>query len=83
MVLRVRIFTAGRAMAHKRKIIVYIITGTDGFIARTDGSIDWLDRPRPKGNYGMAAFYKPITTIGRDGKTCDTALGFQKNGRLN
>jgi hypothetical protein len=26
-----------------------------GFIARPDGSVDWLDRPRSKGNYGMGA----------------------------
>jgi dihydrofolate reductase len=45
-------------MVRKRKIIVYIAASADGFIARTDGSVDWLDRPRPKGNYGMGAFYK-------------------------
>jgi hypothetical protein len=44
-------------MVRKRKIIVYIATSADGFIARSDGSVDWLDRPRPKGNYGMGAFY--------------------------
>jgi dihydrofolate reductase len=36
-------------MVRKRKIIVYIAVSADGFIARTDGSVDWLDRPRPKG----------------------------------
>src|SRR5213593_1739322 len=36
-----------------RKIIVYIATSADGFIARPNGAVDWLDRPRPKGNYGM------------------------------
>jgi len=46
-----------------RKIIVYIATSADGFIARPDGSVDWLDRPRPKGNYGMGAFYKSIDTV--------------------
>jgi hypothetical protein len=40
------------------KIIVYVTTSADGFIGRSDGSVDWLDRPRPKGNYGMAAFYR-------------------------
>lgn len=32
-----------------RKIIVYIATSADGFISRSDGSVDWLDRPRPEG----------------------------------
>jgi hypothetical protein len=38
------------AMVRKGKIIVYIATSADGFIARPDRSVDWLDRPRPKGN---------------------------------
>jgi dihydrofolate reductase len=67
-------------MVHKRKIIVYIATSADGFIARTDGSVDWLDRPRPKGDYGMGAFYKSIDTILWGRKTCDMALYFQKKG---
>src|SRR5882762_899245 len=67
-------------MVRKRKIIVYIATSADGFIARTDGSVDWLDRPSPKGNYGMGAFYKSIDTILWGRKTCDMALDSQKKG---
>jgi dihydrofolate reductase len=63
-------------MVHKRKIIVYIAASA-GFIARPDGSVDWLDRPRPKGNYRMGAFYKSIDTILWGRKTCATALDFQ------
>jgi dihydrofolate reductase len=50
-------------MKHPRKIIVHIATSADGFIARPDGDVAWLDRPRPKGNYGMGAFFKSIDTI--------------------
>ena len=46
-----------------RKIIVYISTSADGYIARADGGIDWLDRPRPKGSYGMGSFFTSIDTI--------------------
>jgi dihydrofolate reductase len=67
-------------MTHKRKIIVSIATSADGFIARPDGSVDWLDRPRPKGNYGMGAFYRSIDTIVWGRKTYDVALEFQKKG---
>ena len=67
-------------MVRKRKIIVYIATSADGFIARPDGSVDWLDRPRPKGNYGMGAFYKSIDTVLWGRKTCDMALEYQKKG---
>ena len=67
-------------MAKKRKIIVDIATSADGFIARSDGSFDFLDRPSPKDNYGMGAFYKSIDTILWGRKTCDVALEFQKKG---
>ncbi len=63
-----------------RKIIVRIATSADGFIARSDGSFDWLDRPRPKDNYGMDAFYESVDTILWGRKTCDMALNFQKKG---
>ncbi|HLZ41352.1 MAG TPA: dihydrofolate reductase family protein [Candidatus Sulfotelmatobacter sp.] len=67
-------------MPRRRKIIVYIATSADGFIAREDGSVDWLDRPSPKGNYGMDAFYQSIDTILWGRKTYETALGFQEKG---
>lgn len=64
-----------------RKIIVYIATSADGFIARKDGSVDWLERPRPKGNYGMGEFWKSIDTILLGRKTYDLFLKFQKEGK--
>src|ERR1700682_239139 len=67
-------------MAPKRKIIPSIAVSADGFIARPDGAFDWLDRPRPKDNYGMDVFYKSIDTILWGRKTCDMALEFQKKG---
>ena len=65
----------------RRKIIVYIATSADGFIARKDGAVDWLDRPTPKGeDYGMAAFYKSIDVILYGRKTYDTAVKFVSEG---
>ena len=64
-----------------RKIIVYIATSADGFIARKDGGVDWLDRPRPKGNYGMAEFWNSIDTIVMGRKTYDMAAKFIKEGK--
>jgi len=63
-----------------RKIIVYIATSADGFIARKDGAVDWLDRPAPKGDYGMGAFYKSIDTVLFGRKTYDTAVKFVEEG---
>ena len=57
-----------------RKIVVYIATSADGYIARGDGSVDWLDRPRVAGNYGMGAFLRTIDTILWGRKTYDQAF---------
>ena len=46
-----------------RRIIVNIAVSADGFIARSDGGIDWLHDPRFKGDYGMPAFFRTIDTI--------------------
>jgi len=50
-------------MKPKRKILVYVATSADGYIARGDGSVDWLNRPRTAGDYGMGAFFRTIDTI--------------------
>ena len=65
----------------KRKIIVYIATSADGFIARKDGSVDWLDRPAPKSNYGMMSFWKSIDTIFFGRKTYDLSVKFVEEGK--
>ena len=57
-----------------RKIIVYIATSADGFIARPDGSVDWLNRPRTAGDYGMAAFRRSIDSIVLGRKTYEFGL---------
>jgi dihydrofolate reductase len=46
-----------------KKIIAYLATSADGFIARPDGDVSWLDRPRPKDEYGMPAFLRSIDTV--------------------
>jgi dihydrofolate reductase len=62
-------------MKRKRRIIVYIATSADGYIARADGSVDWLNRPRPAGNYHMMAFFRSIDTILWGRKTYEPMLG--------
>jgi dihydrofolate reductase len=46
-----------------KKIIAYLATSADGFIARPDGDVSWLDRPRPKDEYGMPAFLRSVDTV--------------------
>jgi dihydrofolate reductase len=62
------------ARALQRKIIAYIATSVDGYIARSDGRVDWLDRPMPKGSYGMNAFARSIDTVLWGRKTYDFAV---------
>jgi len=67
--------TALRAATEtRRKIIVHIATSADGYIARPDGNVDWLNDPRLAGDYGMAAFFRSIDTILWGRKTYDFAL---------
>lgn len=61
-------------MTKRRKIIVYIATSADGYIARSDGSVDWLDRPRPADNYGMDDFFQCIDAVIWGRKTYEPLL---------
>ena len=40
-------------MKARRKIIVYVATSADGYIARPDGDVEWLNRRPRKVDYGM------------------------------
>jgi dihydrofolate reductase len=65
----------------QRRIIARLAISADGYIARPDGSVDFLnERPHPKHSYGMGEFYKSIDTILWGRKTIDTLLEFQKQG---
>jgi dihydrofolate reductase len=57
-----------------RKIIVYVATSADGYIARPDGDVAWLDRPRTAGDYGMGKFYRSIDTVLMGRKTYEIGL---------
>ncbi len=53
-------------MKAQRKIIVYIATSADGYIARPDGDVEWLNRRPRTVDYGMTEFYPTIDTIHGD-----------------
>ena len=66
----------------RRKIIVYIATSADGYIARPDGDVEWLNRRPHTMDYGMGAFYRTIDTILWGRKTYDWLLAYyKKKGR--
>lgn len=62
-------------MKSNRKIIVFIATSADG-------DVGWLNRPRPKGNYGYSAFFKTVDTIvwGRKTYSKGIEMGMKASG---
>ncbi len=60
--------------------IVYIATSIDGYIAKPDGGIDWLDEiPNPDGNdYGFGDFMKRIDGILMGRSTYEIVMDFEK-----
>jgi dihydrofolate reductase len=65
-------------MKTRRKIIVYIATSADGYIARPDGDVEWLNRRPRTVDYGMREFYPTIDTILWGRKTYDWLLSYYK-----
>jgi dihydrofolate reductase len=63
-----------KPMDRERKIIVYIAVSADGYIARTDGSVEWLHKNKTPSDYGMAAFHKSIDAIIWGRRTFDEAV---------
>jgi dihydrofolate reductase len=57
-----------------RKLIVYIATSLDGYIARRDGSIDWLFEAE---DYGYPGFLETVDTLLLGRHTYEQLLGFE------
>ena len=57
------------------QIRVYIAQSLDGYIARPDGSIDWL-RPYDDVDYGYAAFIREVGTVVMGRASYDMARSF-------
>ncbi|MDQ3256021.1 MAG: dihydrofolate reductase family protein [Acidobacteriota bacterium] len=56
-----------------RKVKLFIANSLDGYIARPDGSVDWLFTD---GDYGMKDFFKSVDTALMGCKTYDWSLKF-------
>lgn len=65
-------------MKATRKIIVQIATSADGYIARPNGDVEWLNRRPHTIDYGIGKFYRTIDTILFGRKTYDWAIAYQK-----
>jgi len=61
------------------QVVLYIAASLDGYIARTDGSIDWLSTvEKPGEDYGYASFYSSIDAVVAGRKTYELGLGFEE-----
>lgn len=58
-----------------RKIILFIATSLDGFIAGKNDEMDWLFHDQ---DYGYKAFYNSVDTVIMGRKTYDIALKLEK-----
>ena len=56
-----------------RKIRLFIASSLDGYIARTNGEVDWLFTDQ---DYGYAEFFAQIDTVLMGNKTYQQILGF-------
>ena len=54
-------------------VVLYIATSLDGFIARSDGRVDWLFTDE---DYGYSAFFETIDTLIMGRKTYEQVLSF-------
>jgi dihydrofolate reductase len=64
-----------------RRIIVYIATSADGYIARPDGDVEWLNRRPRTVDYGMRVFYPSVDTILWGRKTYDWLVDYYRTHR--
>ena len=71
---------------HESRVTIHMAASLDGFIARKDGSVDWMETPDEfAGGESMdpatvAAFLKTIDCYVMGSRTYETALGFEKKG---
>lgn len=64
-------------MNNQRKLILFIATSLDGYIATKSDSLDWLFKVEGEGDNGYSAFYETVDTILMGKRTYDWIM---KNG---
>lgn len=57
-----------------RRVVLFIATSADGYIARRDGSIDWL--PADGHDYGYTAFLRTVDAVLMGRRTYEQTLTF-------
>lgn len=50
-------------MYNNRKLVLYIATSLDGYIATEDDSLEWLFKTEGEGDNGYSEFYNTVDTL--------------------
>jgi len=58
---------------HDRRVVYYVATSLDGFVAREDGAVDWLSTDE---DLGFEAFCDTVDTVLMGRRTYEQVLGF-------
>lgn len=58
-------------MQNERKVVLFIATSLDGYIATKEESLEWLFEVEGEGDNGIAAFYDTTDTVIMGRKTYD------------
>lgn len=66
-------------MNRSRKIVLFIAISIDGYIARPDGDISWLDEVQGEGDNGYSEFIQSVDTVVMGKKTYDDVLKLTNN----
>jgi len=61
-----------------RKVVLYIATSLDGYIAGVNDSLEWLFRVEGEGDNGYSEFYETVDTILMGRKTYEQILVLEK-----
>jgi len=68
-------------MSTKRKLVLYIATSLDGYIATKDDSLEWLFKTEGEGDNGYSDFYDTVDTILIGRRTYDWVIE-KENGKF-
>lgn len=60
-------------------VSVYIAVSLDGFIARKDGSVDWLEHESGAEDYGYRSFIETVDVLAMGRNTFDQVRSFDGN----
>lgn len=61
-------------MNPERKVVLFIATSLDGYIATKDDSLEWLFKVEGEGDNGFSEFYESIDTVIMGKRTYDWSL---------